>query len=416
MSALLLGGSGSGKSVTVAIPSILNLGKNGHSMCIHDPSGELYEKTAGDLIEKGYTIKLLDFSEPGRSDGFNPLVRAKNVTDIQKIASLLVRNTLGESKDPFWSTQSTMLITLVARVLQKKNFWFKNLANVKYVIDSMISNPEGIDRIVVECMDRTIVNEYKQFMAMDNKLLTSILSTCRASLALLNDPSVQTTTAYDSIDFESFKRDKVALFICNKTADMKYYSSLSAIYFEQFFGFIMSRLPQKGDKKSIFFILDEASSLYLPTLQIALANLRKFNSGILAIAQDFNQFIHLYGTYEAEALKSNCYSKVYLPGAPLNTAQELEKQLGVFEYEDDKGVRRTRPLMTADEIRVMKPNSSLIIAGPNRAIFNKMYPYFKNPKYRRVLKLRPPERQSNTPFEELPLIPLPTPQPKTERK
>jgi type IV secretion system protein VirD4 len=406
-SAMVLGGSGSGKSVSVCIPSIYNLAKHGHSLCIHDPAGEIYSGVAGYLATQGYTIKIIHFANPSISDGYNPMARAKSTSDIQKVATLLVRNALGENnKDPFWQTQSVMLISLMMRILQKQSPWFQTLANVKYLIDSMTVKPEALDILVVQCHDQLILNEWKQFLAMDKKLLTSIISTVRASLVLLTDPDVQKVTAFDSISFEKFRTEKVALFIANKGGDIAYYSALSSAFFEQFFSHIMERIPEKQDR-SIFFIIDEASSLYLPSMQLALSNLRKFKAGIMNIAQDFNQFIHLYGNYTAEAIKSNSFAKVYFPGQPLNTCQELERFLGTFEFEDEKGNRRTRHLMTTDEIRAMEPNTSIIIAGSHRAVFTRMKPYFKNYKYKNLSKYPIPERTSQIPFEELPLIPLP---------
>lgn len=407
MSAMILGGSGSGKTVTVAIPTILNLAKHGHSICINDPSSELFKAVVGYLILLGYKIKIINFSNPTFSDGYNPMFRAKNTSEIQKVASLLVRNALGENnKDPFWQTQTILLISLIMRVLQKKNPWYQNLANVKRILDNMTVKPESMDILVAECNDQFILSEYKQFLVMDKKLLTSIISTARAALSIFTDPSVQTVTAFDTIDFDIFRKEKTALFIMNKTGDIKYYSTLTSVFFEQFYSYIMDRLPDKLDK-NIFFIIDESSSLYLPSMQIALSNLRKFKAGIMNIAQDFNQFIHLYGSYEAEAIKTNSYAKVYFPGQPLNTAQELEKLLGTFEFEDEKGIRRTRPLMFSDEIRAMESNTSLIVAGSHRAVFTRMKPYFKSFKYKRQTNYPIPKRESQIPFEELPLIPFP---------
>ncbi len=406
-SCLVLGGSGSGKTVSVCIPTIYNLAKHGHSITVHDPSSELYNNVSGYLEYLGYSIKVVNYSNPNISDGFNPMYRLKNsASETQKLASLLVRNSMGENnKDPFWQTQASLLIYLIMRVLQHKSHWYQNLANVKRVLDNMTTKPEAMDILVAECRDESILSEYKNFLILDKKLYTSIISSARAALSIFTDPLVQTVTAYDSIDFDSFRKEKTALFINNKTGDIKYYSALSSVFFEQFFSSIMDKLPSKEDK-NIFFIIDESSSLYLPSMQIALSNLRKYKAGIMNIAQDFNQF-HIYGSQEAEAIRTNSFAKIYFPGQPLNTAQELEKLLGSFEFEDEKGNRRTRPLMTIDEIRAMEPNTALIVAGSNRAVFTKMKPYFKSYKYKNLSKYALPERQSQIPFEELPLIPLP---------
>jgi type IV secretion system protein VirD4 len=407
MSALVLGGSGSGKTVKVCIPSIYNLAKYGHSLCIHDPSGELYKATGGYLNHLGYNIKVIHYSNLSISDGFNPLARAETASDIQKMVSLLVRNALGENnKDPFWQTQVILLLTLIIKVLQCQDKKYFNLANVKYLLDTMTVKPESMDILVALCNDQLILNEYKQFVVMDKKLLTSIISTGRAALAIINDPDIQKVTAYDSIDFEAFRKEKTVLYILNKTADIKYYSTLSAIFFEQLFGFLMGKLPLETDR-SVFFLLDEASSLYLPSMQIALANLRKFRSGIMSIGQDFNQFIHLYGSYEAEAIRANSFAKVYFPGQPIETCQNLERVLGNFEYLDEKEHVRVRPLMTADEIRSMESNTALIVAGSHRAVHTKMKPYYKNWNYSSLPKYQLPERTNILPVIGLPLLPLP---------
>lgn len=76
------------------------------SFVIHDPSGELFSKSAGYLKQRGYEIKVLNFANPNNSSGYNPLVRAQAHRDIQKVASLLIENALGgKSKDPFWNSQ-----------------------------------------------------------------------------------------------------------------------------------------------------------------------------------------------------------------------------------------------------------------------------------------------------------------------
>ena len=109
---------------------------------------------------------------------------------------------------------------------------------------------------------------------------------------------------------DEFRKKKVALYIQNSVADQKYYSVLTSIFFEQFFSYVMSRFPHK-DEQDIFFLADEASSLRLPTLQLAVSNVRKHRAGIMLIIQDFNQLVNCYGKQEAEAIRANCFSKLF---------------------------------------------------------------------------------------------------------
>ena len=96
---LIIGGTGVGKSSVVLIPSLYSMQS---SFIIHDPSGELFSKTSGFLNANGCIVKVLNFTNPISSSGYNPLIRANSNSDIQKVASLLIETSLGRGKDPFW--------------------------------------------------------------------------------------------------------------------------------------------------------------------------------------------------------------------------------------------------------------------------------------------------------------------------
>ena len=125
--ALIIGGTGVGKSSIILIPSILTMRS---SFIIHDPASEVYPKVSGFLKSIGYDVIVLNFANPSVSCGYNPLHRVKNNSDIQKIASMLVKNTLGEGgKDSFWNLQAVNLLAMLITVLRKqdeeqyKNLW-----------------------------------------------------------------------------------------------------------------------------------------------------------------------------------------------------------------------------------------------------------------------------------------------------
>ena len=54
-------------------PMVKVLAKKGESMIITDPKGEIYEKNALELKEKGYNIVLLNFRNPQNGNCWNPL-------------------------------------------------------------------------------------------------------------------------------------------------------------------------------------------------------------------------------------------------------------------------------------------------------------------------------------------------------
>lgn len=56
---LVIGSTGTGKTVSTIMPLIFNLADASESMVINDSKGELLKKTKDNLIKKGYKIKLL---------------------------------------------------------------------------------------------------------------------------------------------------------------------------------------------------------------------------------------------------------------------------------------------------------------------------------------------------------------------
>ena len=401
--ALVLGGSGSGKSSIVLINSALRMGRGNSSLIINDPSGELRIAVSGALWEKGYTIKVIDYNNPA-SECFNPLLRCKTISDIQKLASQLLRNALGEAyhKDAFWNKSAEALISLFIRYLV---FYaapeVRTLYNALYLINAFSGSPKKVDKLFVKTSDAKLLFEYKAFVAYGDKTLSGIIATCKAALSIFSDETVAKISSIDTIDFEEFREKKTALFINNNVPDMHYYGTISSLFFQQFFNEIMIRLPEKNDLP-VFFLLDECSSINLSGLSTTIANIRKYKSGLLLIFQDYHQLEHLYGTYEAKNISANCFSKVYLPGQPFETCKMLETTLGHFQYEDEKEITRTRQLMTADEIRMS--DKAIILIGNKPPILAKLKPFYESRKMSRLTQIPPYEPEKRLPFEEPALI------------
>ena len=82
---LTIGETGSGKTRTMVLQSIVSLGLAGENMVITDIKGELSEFTAKFLKSIGYEVVYLDFKNPLKSTRFNflkPVIDAVNKDDI----------------------------------------------------------------------------------------------------------------------------------------------------------------------------------------------------------------------------------------------------------------------------------------------------------------------------------------------
>lgn len=402
---LIIGGTGTGKSSVVLIPSLYSMKG---SFVVHDPSGELYEKSAGYLKQKGYEIKILNFAHPEISSNYNPLSRAKNSTDIQKVSSMLIENSLNKGKgDPFWNNLAIALITMLIQVLKTQPEEYQNFPNVLNLLNLMGASPESVDALFSRNANGKLFNEYKSFLAADAKVVSGVVSTCKSALQIFNDESIARVTSTDNISFEGFRNKPTVLFVQNSVADQRYYSTLTSIFFEQLFSYTLSRFPKEGEQ-NLYYLIDECSSLHLPTLPLAMANIRKHRGGIMLLIQTYSQVEFQYGKQNAEAIRSNCFAKMYFTGQSLETAKELEQILGKFEYKDKDDKKQIRSLMTSDEIRTMPIDRAILICGHHAPIKAKLNPYYKSYKYKKYSLIPPPESVSANDIDTIPVLPLTT--------
>lgn len=70
---LLIGSTGSGKSVTVVIPECLMFAtsKEKHSVVVTDPKGEIFKSTSKVFADNGYDVVTIDFRNPSKSKRIN---------------------------------------------------------------------------------------------------------------------------------------------------------------------------------------------------------------------------------------------------------------------------------------------------------------------------------------------------------
>lgn len=402
----LFGPTGSGKSSTVIINSAISLARKRATIIFNDVSGELWEYTSGYLARKGYVVLRLNFSDPLHSESFNPLLYCFSISDIQKLALLIIRNSIGESKsDPFWENSAMMLLSLMARYLVFHAVpEHRTMQNVLRLVEKFAVGGEdqSIDRLFVRTGDEELLAAYKATVVMGEKTLQSVISTLRTALSLWMDPAVCSTTARNTIDLGMLRAKPVAIYMNTPLKDLLYYKPISALFIQTLFNHVLSRIP-KRDERSIFFLLDEFATYRFPSISTVVSNIRKFNAGLLLCMQDEMSLISQYGPAQAHEVKTNCGCQVYLKGQPLHTCRELSQILGKYTYTDEKGIERSRELLTPDEIRMTEEAIILINNAP--PLLCKTVPHFQNIWMSSLTSLPPyevPEKGIITP----PLIPI----------
>lgn len=399
---LLSGPTGSGKTTRLLLKNLYSL-KN-CSLIINDPSKELFELASG-YLSQFFIIQTLNFSDSTISSGFNILSRIKKPNDVNKVAHLLVAASLDKNNqsDPFWSLQSKTLLQILIRLVLHQPEEYRNMANVLHVLNYFAAQPKKVDVWIAKSKDQKLILDYKALISTPEKTLQNIVASAKAALQLFDDPEIAKTTAYDSIDFDRLREKPAIIFLHNSISDQKYVSILNGVFFEQLYSHILQRLPDKNEL-DLFIILEEASSLYVPLLPLAIANTRKHRVGNFICVQSPGQLKTFYKD-EADNISSNCVTKIFLPGqTSMEVLHDLETLSGKFIYTDEKDRERVKPLLSVDEIRLLPENRTLILSGNQPFIKGRTSPYYKSYKYKAYSRIPPISLRGDIPDEPLLLM------------
>lgn len=136
---VLVAPTGGGKTTGFIIPNVLNLNS---SAVITDPSGEIFNLTAGYLASKGFNVNLIDFSNPKQSLSYNPLSRANSVSDIKKVSEILLSSAYPDSRgeSAFWNDLAKSIITILSRCLLYEDSQYRNLFNLRFLLNTFGSD------------------------------------------------------------------------------------------------------------------------------------------------------------------------------------------------------------------------------------------------------------------------------------
>lgn len=378
------------------------MAKAGHSLVINDPSAELYRNTSGALSSVyGYQVFHLDLTAKAASGSsrYNPLARARTFSDMRRVASLVVRNSLGQARsDPFWNLSAVNLLTCLMALLGTQGVKTWHMAGVRHLLIKCASDPAVLDPLFARHASEELFDEWLAIQALDEKVRAGVIATCKAALDLWSDEGVCALTSTDDLHLGKIRDRPVVVFLTSSVSAMQYFALLVSLFFEDLFAVLMEQLPS-SQARSVFCLIDEASSLYIPLLPIALANVRKYKCGVLLAVQERAQLVDVYH-HESVAIEQNCFSRLYYTGQSLQTAKELEQLLGRTEFVDRNDRTIIRSLMTADEIRQMPENRGLLFCGHHPAIKVRFTPFYKQRRLRELTSLEPyrmPERDLEPP-------------------
>ena len=144
---LVVGGSGSGKTFSVLLPTLLHL-QHSNTVGIFTKRNAL-NLAANVLKKRGYNVHIIDFVNPTNSDyGYDPLTFCSSDSDISDLAHCIINsvptNGYEYRFDPFWNDSAENLLNITLKYVHHNHFANGNsFSNALELLDTLYIYPKS---------------------------------------------------------------------------------------------------------------------------------------------------------------------------------------------------------------------------------------------------------------------------------
>ncbi len=410
---IVLGGTGSGKTRRMVIPTICATGLAGDSMILSDPKGELYDYTAPFLRSLGYQVIVLDFREPKKSQRFNFL---QNVIDRVKegdigravesawdiVSTLVDKDLKAKQEEAIWrdGKSAVLAMGILAVVLENIDHpEYQNMGNVYTFIAEMGKMRESAEdkkkASYYTCLERYVetlpadhpIRPLAQIAEIaPSKTRASFYASALTAIHKFSDINIRLMTQWTDFDIDSIGREKSALFILLPDEKTTYYP-LASLIVSQLYERLVRSADKKGGRldKTVFFNLDEFGNFTVISDFAAKITVSR-SRGIFfnLIIQSFAQLEEKYGAEVAKIIRGNCEHLLYLKSNDKSTLKEISEMLGnytTYSHSLNQDGREVdvksqsinligRALLTPEEIKGIESPEVLYVASNGQAILH----------------------------------------------
>ena len=406
---LVIGGSGSGKTLFFAKPNIMQLHS---SYVITDPKGSLICEV-GQLLQRAkYRIKVLNTINFSKSMHYNPFAYLRSEKDILKLVNTIIVNTKGEgaqSAEDFWVKSERLFYSaLIGYIFYEAPEEEKNFTTMLDMInaseakedDSEFQSPVDLmfARLEEKDPEHFAVRQYKKFLLSAGKTRASILVSCGARLAPFDIRELRELMEYDEMELDTLGDRKTALFLIMSDTDSTF-NFVIAILQSQLFNLLCDKADDVyGGRLPVHVrcILDEFANIgQIPQFDKLIATIRSREISASIILQSQSQLKAIYRD-NADTIVGNCDTMLFLGGKEKTTLKEISEILGKetidsFNTSENRGKEIShglnyqklgKELMTQDEIATMDGGMCILQVRGIRPFFSKKYDITKHPNYK----------------------------------
>ena len=350
---MIIGSTGSGKTICEIMPLIFNLGYANESMVINDTKGELYNTTASFLKKRGYKIHIVNLRNALASDGWNPLHLAYKYyyegnidlagDIIENFSKSLCKNL--SSKDMYWEKSATAVLSALCYGL------------IEDCTDELEVNLYSIYNLLVEHGSKTIdrfnsLDLYFQQKPMGSlskmayatgsfakgETRATLFSVLATTIKMFSDTGIANLTSRTDFELENIGKNKSAVFLIIPD-EKESRHELASLFIDQCYQALVNTAQSYSNGRMpirVNFILDEFANMPpITSISNKITVSRSRNIRFYLVLQDFDQLKETYKD-SAGTIKSNATNWIYLLTSDNETAREISNRLGKYTISSER--------------------------------------------------------------------------------
>jgi len=341
---VIVGGTGSGKSVSNAYSRLLHT--HNSSVVVPVAKRALMEAFKEMFKERGYEVLVLDFTHPEKSNtGYDPLHYVKSNQDALRLARSLVYATpaMGKVKeeDPYWNNSATSVlaaeIILVELLADNPSF-----ADVVQLHRSMEVKPDkngqfssNLDGLFDEAEEYFPGNQatqlWKTVKGLAMKTASCILSIANNAMdKIFTEDVLDMIKNKKNVCFRELGRKKTALFVLNSPMN-KCLLSLANMMYSDLFRELFEEAEEKPEGRldvPVHIVCDDfACTGRIDGFEDYISIFRATGISVTLLLQSESQLASMYGDGAAATIINNCDSYVYLGGMDIYTCENIARRM-----------------------------------------------------------------------------------------
>ncbi len=370
---LIIGSTGSGKTQSIILPMLRLSMMAKESFVINDPNKELFKLLGSKLKEEGYNTILLDFDYAKYGNNWNPLkeiyrqYKNKNhdisIKMIEDFAYYLFYEPASNA-DPFWINTTIDYFTgLVLYLFEFAKEDEMNLQSV-YSLNNII-NTKGNSEKIMDELDKNseIYLNLAGTLKAPPETRGSILSVFNQKIKrYISRKNITNLLSGNDFEIDEIFNKPTAIFIASENSN--YSSNLIPLFITQ----IIEKAKERNNERRMNLLLDEFDSMVPIKDFTRVINYCRSINIILTIT--IQSYAHLAYMYKDEInLLRYCFGNmIYLLSEDIKTLEEVSKSCGMS---------KNGPLITIEELKLLKPFEAVITIPRMMPIKTMLLPDYK---------------------------------------